>query len=71
MSFSSGRRGRTANSPPQLGHLPPSTCCAQRAQNVHSNEQMRASSESAGKSASQHSQFGLSCSMDGSGYGAV
>ena len=35
------------------------------AQKVHSNEQMRASVESGGRSLSQHSQFGLSFIMDG------
>jgi hypothetical protein len=62
-SFPAGRRGRETSSPPQLGHLPPSTPSAQAAQNVHSNEQMRASVESGGRSLSQHSQPGLSCSI--------
>ena len=62
-SLLAGRRGRTTNSPPQLGHLLLSTVSAQEAQNVHSNEQIRASVESGGKSLPQHSQFGRSSSM--------
>ena len=62
-SLLAGRRGLATNSPPQLGHLPPSTASAQDAQNVHSNEQMRASPDSGGRSLLQHSQFGLSSSM--------
>jgi hypothetical protein len=59
-SLSSGRRGRTTSSPPQLGHLPANLVSAQAAQKVHSKEQMRASALCGGKSMSQHSQFGLS-----------
>ena len=62
-SLLAGRRGRATNSPPQLGHLPLSTVSAQDAQNVHSNEQMRASVDSGGKSLPQHSQMGRSWSM--------
>ena len=51
------------NSPPQFGHLFSRTFSAQATQKVHSNEQNRASPESAGKSLSQHSQLGLSSSM--------
>ena len=54
-----GRRGRTTNSPPQFGHFPPRTASLQRAQNVHSNEQILASGDSGGRSTLQHSQFGL------------
>jgi hypothetical protein len=36
---------------------------AQSRQNVHSKEQIRASSEAGGKSRSQHSQFGLNSSI--------
>jgi len=61
-SLVTGRLGRATNSPPQLGHLPLSTVSAHGAQNVHSNEQMRASVASGGKSLSQHSQLGLSSS---------
>lgn len=66
-SLFAGRRGRTTSSPPQFGQVPPSTPSAHGAQKVHSKEQMRASPESGGRSRSQHSQFGLSCSMGGSG----
>jgi hypothetical protein len=62
-SLFAGRRGLATSSPPQLGHLPLSTSSAQDTQNVHSNEQMRASPESGGRSLSQHSQLGLSSSM--------
>jgi hypothetical protein len=44
-SFSAGLRGRATSSPPQFGHLPASTEVAQARQKVHSNEQIRASSE--------------------------
>ena len=53
------RVGRRVKSPPQFGHLPFSTCVAQSAQNVHSNEQIIATDDDAGKSRSQHSQLGL------------
>jgi hypothetical protein len=59
-SFSAERLGRTTNSPPQLGHFPASTADAHEAQNVHSNEQIRASVDSGARSVLQHSQFGLS-----------
>src|SRR5271157_5912946 len=57
-SSASGRAGRLTNSPPQFGHMPriPS---AHWAQNVHSNEQIRASADPGGRSRSQRSQFGL------------
>jgi hypothetical protein len=58
-----GRRGRDTSSPPQFGHFPLSTSSAQSAQNVHSNEQMRASAEFGGRSLSQHSQPGRSSSI--------
>jgi hypothetical protein len=41
-SLAAGRRGRTTSSLPQLGHVPERMASAQEAQNVHSNEQMRA-----------------------------
>ena len=63
-SLLNGRRGRTSSSPPQLGHLPPRTLSAQMLQNVHSNEQIRASLESGGRSLSQHSQPGRSSSIE-------
>jgi hypothetical protein len=65
-SFAAGRIGRRSNSPPQFGHRPLSTFSPQERQNVHSNEQIMASRESGGKSTSQHSQPGLSKSMDAS-----
>jgi hypothetical protein len=43
--------------------MPFSTVAAHDAQNVHSNEQIRASVDSGGRSLSQHSQFGRSCSI--------
>jgi hypothetical protein len=54
------RVGRAAKSPPQFGHLPPSTESAHEEQNVHSKEQIHAWVESGGKSTSQHSQLGRS-----------
>ena len=57
------RVGRAANPPPQLGHFPASTVSAHEAQKVHSKEQIRASVESGGRSALQHSQLGLNWSM--------
>ncbi|HET6891222.1 MAG TPA: hypothetical protein VFH31_08990 [Pyrinomonadaceae bacterium] len=54
------RVGRAVKSPPQFGHFPCSTESAHEAQNVHSKEQFRASVESGGKSALQHSQLGRS-----------
>jgi hypothetical protein len=62
-NFSAGRTGRRTNSPPQLGQRPPSTVSAQLRQNVHSNEQITASTDSGGRSRSQHSQFGRSWSI--------
>jgi hypothetical protein len=62
-SFDAGRRGRGSNSPPQFGHLPFRRRSAQVAQNVHSNEQIRASGDSGGRSTSQHSQEGRSSSI--------
>jgi hypothetical protein len=54
-----GRIGLRNSSPPQLGQMPLKTASAQSLQNVHSNEQQRASVLSAGRSTSQHSQFGF------------
>ena len=62
-SLHAGRLGLTTSSPPQLGQMPISTVWAQETQKVHSNEQMRASPDSGGRSQSQHSQFGRSSSM--------
>jgi len=58
-SFPAGRRGLTTSSPAQLGQRPFSGDSAQAAQNVHSNEQIRAWSESGGSDLPQHSQQGL------------
>jgi hypothetical protein len=62
-SLSAGRIGRRTSSPPQFGQRPASTASAHARQKVHSNEQIIASGESGGRSASQHSQLGRSCSM--------
>ena len=61
--FAAGRIGRGSKLPPQFGQTLKSTCSTQSAQNVHSYEQMRASSESGGKGLSQFSQVGLSSSI--------
>lgn len=61
-SLSAGRRGRGVSSPPQFGQQPFSTFFTQSRQNVHSNEQIIASALSGGRSRSQHSQLGRSCS---------
>jgi hypothetical protein len=58
-----GRRGRAVSSPPQFGHWPAKTVVAHVVQKVHSNEHICASALSGGRSALQHSQFGLSCSI--------
>ena len=63
-SLAAGRTGRGTSSPEQLGQIPVSLVVAQVWQNVHSNEQMRASLDSGGRSALQHSQLGRSWSMD-------
>lgn len=61
---SGGRIGRRTSSPPQFGQRPPGRRrLAHSRQNVHSNEHISASGESGGRSRSQHSQFGLSCSI--------
>jgi hypothetical protein len=51
------------SSPPQFGQCPLKRDSVQSAQKVHSKEQMRAAVESGGRSRSQHSQLGRSCSM--------
>jgi len=61
-SFAVGRRGRRTSSPPQLGQMPKSLALEQAKQNVHSNEQITASSASGGKFVLQHSQEGRSWS---------
>jgi hypothetical protein len=66
-SLSAGRVGLATSAPPQLGQTPCNTFSAHKAQNVHSNEQIRASTESGARARSQHSQDGRSCSMKSSG----
>jgi len=56
-AFPGMRVGRLSSTPPQFGHLPASGDCAQAAQNVHSNEQMKASGVSAGRGRLQRSQL--------------
>jgi hypothetical protein len=50
------RVGRRVRSPPQFGQTPRRTFRAQSAQNVHSNEQIKASSDCGAKFFPQHSQ---------------
>jgi len=57
-----GRIGRGTKPPPQFGQTFASLLSTQSAQNVHSNEQMRASGDAGGRSRSQYSQFGRSSS---------
>src|SRR5262245_8757102 len=57
-----GRTGRGWKPPPQFGQTLDSRRSTQSAQNVHSKVQIRASTESGGRSRSQLSQFGLSSS---------
>jgi len=57
------RVGRVVKSPPQFGHAPPGKFRTQAAQNVHSNEQIKTSRESGGRSTPQHSQNGLSSNI--------
>jgi len=61
--FLDGRIGLGTNPPPQFGQTPPKIESTHAAQNVHSYEQMRASSESGGNALLQFSQVGLSSSM--------
>ena len=63
-SLLAGRRGRCTKSPPQLGQISLSLSVAQAVQKVHSKEQILASVESGGRSLSQHSQEGLSLSIE-------
>ncbi len=58
------RVGRCTKPPPQLGQTPFNTSATHDRQNVHSKEQIIASSESAGKSTSQHSHPGLISSIN-------
>jgi hypothetical protein len=59
-NLSAGRTGRRTSSPPQLGQVPCKRLSVHSAQNVHSNEQMRASIAAGGKSRLQLSQLGRS-----------
>src|SRR5258708_3643889 len=59
----SARSGRATSTPPQFGQLPRSVPSAHVTQNVHSNEQIRASADPGGRSLSQHSQLGLISSI--------
>jgi len=64
VSNAAGRMGRLTKLPPQFGHTPLNTVSTHSAQKVHSNEQIKASFDSGGKSRSQHSQLGLNSSID-------
>lgn len=57
-----GRIGRGVKPPPQFGQTLDSFRSTQSTQNVHSKVQIRASTESGGRSRSQPSQLGLSSS---------
>jgi hypothetical protein len=61
--FREGLIGLGTNPPPQFGHTFSRTSSTHFAQNVHSYEQIRASSEPGGNFALQFSQVGLSSSM--------
>jgi hypothetical protein len=52
--------GRLEKPPPQFGHTLKMTCSTHVRQNVHSKEQIMASSESGGNARLQCSQVGLS-----------
>jgi len=61
-----GRMGRGTKPPPQFGQTLNSTLSTQSVQKVHSYEQIHAAVEAGGRSLSQYSQFGRSCSAIGS-----
>lgn len=61
--FSTGLIGLGTNPPPQLEQTLPKSFSTQAAQNVHSNEQIRASNESGGRATLQCSHVGLSSSI--------
>lgn len=63
INFSAGLIGLITKFPEQFGQLKFNTVSAQLIQNVHSKVQIIASFESAVKSLSQHSQFGLSSNI--------
>lgn len=54
-----GRIGLTTKFPPQLGQTPFNFVSTQSLQKVHSKLHIIASTESGGRSVSQHSQFGF------------
>jgi len=58
-----GRIGRGTNPPPQFGHTLPSTVSTHGAQNVHSYEQIRASSACGGRGLLQFSHVGRNSSV--------
>lgn len=62
--FVAGLIGRGTNPPPQLGQTLSRTRSTQVTQNVHSYEQIRASSESGGSDLLQCSQVGLRSSIE-------
>ena len=57
--------GRGTKFPPQFGQAPFRCPSTQSTQNVHSNEQTRASDDVGGRSLSQHSQLGFRISIRG------
>lgn len=61
--FVDGRTGLGTKPPPQFGHTLPRMPSTHAAQNVHSYEQMRASSEFGGRALLQCSQVGRSSSI--------
>lgn len=64
-SFSGVRGGRGDSAPPQLGQRRPRTRSAQSVHQVHSKEQIHASSAEGDRSRSQHSQLGrISSTLD-------
>lgn len=54
--------GRGSNPPPQFGHTLPKTSVTHVAQNVHSNEHIRAAVESGGRARLQCSHVGRNAS---------
>jgi hypothetical protein len=68
-SFDAGRIGRDTKLPPQFGQRPPSRFSTHSRQNVHSKEQIIASSAAGANGLSQHSQLGRSSSTSQSSIG--
>ncbi|CAN5670857.1 hypothetical protein BH11PSE12_BH11PSE12_26860 [soil metagenome] len=58
-----GRIGRGTKLPPQFGQIPFKVISTQAVQKVHSKEQICALAADGGKSQSQRSQLGRSCSI--------